>query len=195
MKKTSITILVVLGALLIILSLIGVSTWSWIGGFYDKANTTRVASQAKEKEAQQVYDKVWKVITQKAQVNQKYSEDFKKIFIGITEKKYSGKNPAMEWIKEQNPTLDVSLYRELSQAIEANRNEYLETVKEQLSIAQEHNTLVSSSESFFPCLVLRSFGNPNKACDTLEVKQVLSDRTEESFKSGKDNNVELFPKN
>jgi hypothetical protein len=194
MKKTLIILAVILGALLVLLGITGLSAWSYVGNFYDSANKTRIASYSKEKEAKQVYDKVWKTITQKAQINNKYAEDFKEIFTSINDKRYGDKNPAMMWITEQNPTLDPNIYRELSQSIEANRNEYLATVKEQISIAQEHNTKVSSSGSYFPCMIIKAIGHPNKVCDTLNVLQVTSNRTEESFKTGIDDNTELFPK-
>ena len=194
MKKGIIITSIVLGSLVVLLSIFGLTMWSYVGGFYDTANKTRIASYSKEKEAKQVYDKVWKTITQKAQINEKYSEDFKAIFTSINDKRYGNKNPAMMWITEQNPTLDPNIYRELSQSIEANRNEYLATVKEQISIAQEHNTQVSSSGSFIPCMIIKAIGHPNKVCDTLNVLQVTSNRTEESFKTGVDNNTELFPK-
>ena len=118
------------------------------------------------------------------------------MFIGGQEARYGDKqNMGMMWIQEQNPSLDPSLYKELGQAIEANRTEYLSIVKTQISVAQEHNQLVTSSSGFVPCIILRVVGGrAAKSCDTLTIRQVTSGRTQESFKTGEDNTVDLFGK-
>lgn len=193
MKKFMIIAAIVLGAIVVLGGITGLSMWSWVGGFYDSANTTRIAAQSRDKEAQAVYDKTWKTISDKAKISAKYADDFKQIFIGGNEARYKGKdNMMMMWITEHNPTLDPSITRELSQSVEAQRNEYLSIVKAQISIAQEHNTKVTSSGSFIPCTILRIVGHPNKVCDTVGVRQVTSTRTQNAFESGKDDNVELF---
>jgi hypothetical protein len=183
----------VLGVLAVI---VGVSIWGWTSSFYDKANAGAIAVESRDKEAQAVYDKTWKTISQKAQISDKYSEDFKQMFIGATEARSKDKQQmGMLWIQEQNPALDPSLFKELGQAIEANRAEYLSIVKTQISVAQEHNQLVTSSSGFFPCMILRVVGGrAAKACDTLTIRQVTSSKTQESFKSGEENSVDLFNK-
>lgn len=193
MKKVLVIGGIVLGALMIIGLIAGVSMWSWVGGFYDSANKTRISAQSRDMEAQQVYDKTWKIISQKAQISDKYAEDFKQTFIGANDARYKNKeNMMMMWITEHNPTLDASLYRELGQSVEAQRNEYLSIVKAQISIAQEHNTKVTSSGAFMPCTILRIIGNPHQVCDTVAVRQVTSSRTQNSFQTGKDDDVKLF---
>lgn len=183
----------IFGAIAVVLVIFVLSMWSWVGGFYDKANASRLAATARDQEAQQVYNNVWTTISGKAKVSEKYADDFKAMFIGGNDARYKDKqNMAMMWIQEANPNLDPSLYRELSQTIESKRNEYLGMVKTQISVAQEHNKLVTSSGSMVPCFVLGFLGNHRNVCDTVAVRQVTSTRTQDAFTSGKDDNVNLF---
>lgn len=195
MKKFLLVGGIVSGVIAVLVAIVGLSMWSWVGGFYDSANTTRKSAISRDLEAQQVYDKTWKIISQKAQISDKYADDFKQTFIGANDARYKNKeNMMMMWIQEQNPNLDPSLYRELGQAVEAQRNEYLSIVKAQISIAQEHNVKVTSSGAFLPCTILRIIGNPQQACDTVTVRQVTSSRTDNAFKTGKDDDTQLFEK-
>lgn len=195
MKKVLVIGGIALACIFVLCLLGGLTMWSWVGGFYDSANKTRISAQSRDMEAQQVYDKTWKIISQKAQISEKYADDFKQTFIGANDARYKNKeNMMMMWITEHNPQLDASLYRELGQSVEAQRNEYLSIVKAQISIAQEHNTKVTSSGAFMPCMILKVIGNPHQACDTVAVRQVTSSRTQNSFQTGKDDDVKLFEK-
>ncbi len=136
MKKYLVIGAIVMAALFGVVLIGGLSMWSWVGGFYDSVNKTRLSAQSRDMEAQQVYDKTWKIIAQKAQISEKYADDFKQTFIGANDARYKNKeNMMMMWITEHNPQLDASLYRELGQSVEAQRNEYLSIVKAQISIA------------------------------------------------------------
>ena len=101
MKKFLVISGIVAAVLGVVTVIFGLSLWSWVGGFYDAANKGRLAAIAKDQEAQQIYDKTWKVISQKAQISDKYASDFKQMFIDGNNARYSNKeNAMMLWIQE-----------------------------------------------------------------------------------------------
>jgi len=63
----------------------------------------RVDAQAQEKKCEAYFDKMWKILKQKAQVTDQYKDAFKDIYIGIMEGRYSkGDGTLMKWIQENN---------------------------------------------------------------------------------------------
>lgn len=88
------------------------------------------------------YDNMWTVMRDEAGVAEKYSKDFKEIYIPMIEGRYSkGDGALMKWVTEHNPTFDISLYKGLMQSIEALRQDFLNSQIRALSIVQEHDDL------------------------------------------------------
>ena len=118
MNKT--TLISLIGGGFIILSLIFM---------YASYNNTEITLR-KKVEAQQTvckgnFDKMWKIITQKGQVAEKYKDSFKDIFVSIMDGRYkTGGGELMKWIQESNPNFDPSIYLDLSRSIENQRTEY-----------------------------------------------------------------------
>jgi hypothetical protein len=135
------------------------------------------------------YDKMWKIIQQKAGISQQYASDFKSNFAAIMEGRYG--NPAnrgqslMLWIQEKNPEFSIELYKDLSRSVESLRIEFDISQKKMIDIKRVHDNLRLK----FPSS-LAMFGH-----NELQLKLVTSDRTERAFETGKDNDVDLFKKN
>lgn len=72
------------------------------------------------------YDAFWKKVSEQAQVQSKYKEDFKDVFLGSIEGRY-GDDRAVAWIAESNPTLDSSVYVNLQKTLAAGREEFTVT--------------------------------------------------------------------
>lgn len=96
----------------------------------------------------------------------------------------SGKETLMKWITESNPTFDVSLYKPLMNTIEGSRNEFTMEQKKLIDIDRE----LKSMKVTFPNSIILD----GKA--DLEIKLVTSAKTEEVYRTGQENDVELFPK-
>lgn len=140
---------------------------------------------AQQKANEVIYDKVWKVIHQKAGVSAEYSDKFKEIYVQIMDARYgSGDGTLMKWIQEQNPQFDISLYKDLSLAIESNRLEFSRVQQKLIDIKREHDNL----RMLFPSSLFLSI----KGTKELELKLVTSSRTEKAFETGKDDDVDLF---
>ena len=81
--------------------------------------------EANIQDLENVYDKMWKIISQKAQISQEYKSSFDEIYTHIMDARYDkGDGTLMKWIQESNPNFDVSLYKDLAQSVEILRTEF-----------------------------------------------------------------------
>lgn len=128
-----------------------------------------------------IYDEVWKVIKQQAGVTEKYAEDFKSVYVDLMEaRNYGGE--AFKWIQEQNPTFSQDMYNRLMNTIEAQRAKFTINQKRLISI---HKELKNLKEKFPSSLFVGSKKLP-------ELVTVTSTKTERTFESGKEDDIELF---
>jgi hypothetical protein len=169
--------------ILFILLIVG----GWFGISYVSYNNQEIEirnlAEAQQENNKTVYDKVWKIIKQKAGVTDKYATDFKEAYGGLMTARYGdGKNPMWSWVKEHNPNLDASMYKDLSASIEALRNEFQQVQKRLIDIKREHENLRKKIPS---CWFVGK--RPE-----LELDIVTSANTKEVFQTGEENDVEIF---
>ena len=162
----------------------------WAIGLSNTYNTKFITGKAFQKNAEVVFDNTWKKIQQQAGVADQYKTGFKEIYVSMMDARYggdsaSGKETLMKWITESNPTFDVSLYSTLMNTIEGSRNEFTMEQKKLIDIDRE---LKSMKVTFPNSLVLGGKAD-------LEIVLVTSSKTEEAYKTGKDDDVDLFKKN
>lgn len=181
MSKILISLGVVFGIFLI------VAIWA-AGTFISIGNQevdlrNQFSAQLKANEV--IFDKVWKVLQQKAGVTEKYAEDFKKIYSEVMDKRYAGNDQLMfKWVQEANPNFSVEMYKDLSLAIESNRAEFSRVQQKLIDIKREHDNIRMK----FPSSIVCSF----KGVKELELKLVTSSKTDEAFKTGKEEDINLF---
>lgn len=172
-----------LGALLTGLTIIligatiGFMWWSYNNKYID----TIALFEAQEKKDEAVYDNLWKVISQEAQVANKYSEEFRKNYKEIiASRNYGGE--MMKWITEHNPEFSPAMYIKLQNVIEAQRATFLANQTALIDIHREIKTLVKR----FPSSVF--IGNR----EIPELNIVTSEQTEKVFQTHKEDSVKLF---
>lgn len=132
-----------------------------------------------------IYDEVWKVLKQKAGVLDKYAGDFTKAYAPIMDARYQGEAkgaPMFKWIQEHNPTFSVEMYKELSDAITAQRAKFTRVQLRLRDIKREHDKLRLQ----FPSSIFVG------KRDELEVILVTSTKTKQTFETGEENDVDLF---
>lgn len=146
----------------------------------------RTAIEKKQKMDEAAFDKMWKNIAQTAEVADKYQGDFRGIYKDIMDARYKGGggdgDVMFSFLKEHNPELSTDLYNKLSNTITAERAGFYERQNELSSISQEHTTLL---RTFPGSWFLSDF-------DEIEIVIVTSTKTEEVFKTGKEDDVKLF---
>lgn len=171
-----------------IVAVILISTFSAIGfGMYFSYNNSdarlRNLAEAQRGNLENVYDKMWKILQQKAQVSDQYRDAFKEIYPKLIEGRYSqGDGTLMKWIQESNPQFDVSLYKDLMNSIEVERTVFSNEQKKMLDIIREHNNLIKTVPGKW--LV----NNLTEIAYTV----ISSTRSKAVMESGTDDDINLF---
>jgi len=166
-----------------------VSIVIWAIGLSNTYNKKFVSGKAFQQNSEVVFDNTWKTIQQQAGVTTEYKEGFREIYVELMDARYkndagAGQQTLMKWVTEANPEFDASLYKTLMNTIEGSRNAFTMEQKKLIDIDRE---LKSMKVTFPNSLVL------SRKAD-LEIKLVTSSKTEDAFRTGQDNDVELFPK-
>jgi hypothetical protein len=154
-------------------------------GYKNTAVELREQAVAQEKANEVFYDKVWKVLAQKAELTAKYPDDFKDIFVNLMDARYGadkGSNPAFKWIQEQNPNFSAEMYKDLADSISAERSGFARVQTKLIDIKREHDVLRQRMPS-------KWFLSSE---EELIIKIVTSTKTSKVFADGKDDEVKLF---
>lgn len=132
------------------------------------------------------YDKLWKVISQKAQIAEQYKTAFKDIYPQLIEGRYGNEKGGtlMKWITESNPTFDVSLYKEISSSIETERAGFFMEQKKLVDLNNEHRIIRNT----FPNSIF--IGNRPDIVITI----ISSSKTKAIMESGQENDIDIFSK-
>jgi hypothetical protein len=171
---------ITVSVLLVALSLIGISMYF---SYNNQDAKIRAQVEAQRGKIEGVHDKMWKTLQQKAQVTDEYKDAFKEIYPALIEGRYSqGDGSMMKWITEANPDFDTSLYKDLMQSIELNREEFRKTQERMLDILREHNVLLTTVPS--------KWFIKNK--ETIEYTVISSTRSKVVMDTGLDDDVNLF---
>lgn len=159
--------------------------------YNNKEIDIRKSIEAEKEVYQQNFDKQYKVIAQVSQVAErstKVNKDaFKEIYPGLIEGRYSkGDGTLMKFIQESNPQWDMKAvagaYDKVSVAIESQREDLYNQAKKLRDLVRERESLVEK----FP----GSFFISNK--EKIEITLITSKNTKEVFKTGEENDIELF---
>lgn len=175
------------GAIIVIgllaLSLVfGVSVFMMYISYTNRDAVLHSNVKAQEQVIEANFDKMFKVISQIAQVPSEASKQFREMYVPLIEGRYKGDNNTfMKWIQEQNPAFDWSLYSKLQTAIEANRQEFFYEQKKLVSLADQDRQLHTT----FPGRIFVS-GEP------VTIKIISSTVTKEVIESGIEDDIELF---
>ena len=157
-----------------------------ITGISSSNKEIRLRSQitAQKQVCEAFYDKLWKVIAQKAQVADQYKDAFKEIYPQLIEGRYGNEKGGtlMKWITESNPTFDVSLYKDLMTSIEAERAGFFMEQKKLVDLNNEHRIIRQT----FPASVF--IGGRSDIAITI----VSSDATKKVMETGKENDIDIF---
>lgn len=183
MSKTVITLLSVGAVLLvtaIVLVLSGVS-------IYNEAASVKNTYEMKVKSNEAEFDNMWKKIQQVAQVPDAQKEAFKEVYSSYASSRTSpNQGQMMAWIKESVPNYNGEIYTQLMNVITGSRDGWTMRQNELVDIARQYNAHLV----VFPKNILLKFCGFEK----IEPKVITSTKTEQSFKTGKDDDVELFNK-
>lgn len=136
------------------------------------------------KENQNVYSNMWKTFKETAQVTTMMTEDTEKVFKAAIEGRYGedGSKAVVQMIKEDNPKLDGSLYRQLQSAVQSGRATFSENQKLLLDKKRSYENYL---KRFPNSIIAGALGFPKVDLSKFDI--VTDMRTEGAFDSKKDN--------
>lgn len=188
MKKSTIILLVSGIILLLILGTAGVIV-SYGISTHNTAISLETQANAQTTSNMNAHDAMWKIISGKAGVADKYYKDYKDLLATEMSNRYG--NPEkrtqalMNWIKERNSNFDPSLYKDISQAIEAQRTKFEFSQNRLIDIKQQHDFLRLK----FPSSIVMNMFNHQE----IKINIITSTKTKEAFSSGIDDEASPFP--
>jgi len=183
MSKGTMTVIVVVAVVLTVAFTVGVMYMSC----HNKEVGLRNAITAKQRDNTSEFDNMVKIICQTAQVTDAQKNALKEIFVAHAEARggvsKGGANPLMTWLQESVPHVDTTTFNNLQNIITASRDSWTMRQKELLDLSREHNKALT----LFPSSLFVG-GRPK-----IDVQIITSSRTEETFKTGKDDDTTVFP--
>lgn len=178
MKTTTIAVLIGLG----IAAFIGVSS---VVGIYNSAVTMEAGINAQYKDNQNVLGQYGLKVAEAARVSDKYKDAVVEVATAAIEGRYGedGSRGVFQWLKEQNPVVDVTIYRNIQQIIEAGRNQF---TNNQTMLLEKCRVYEAQRNSLFTGTVLNFFGFPKNVENLTKVcTPIVTAEAEKAFTSGK----------
>jgi len=164
----------------IVLLLIGMTSF-YVGTSNDEIRLReRISGQQEMTEV--FYTKLWEVLKSKAGVADQYASKFKEIQLGIMEGRYSTGDKMMMWIQESNPEFDSSMYKDLMNSIEGERNGFFIEQKKLRDMSVQHSTMLK----IFPSSIILG------GRDEIKVTLLKNVATKKAFETGTDSSPDLF---
>lgn len=182
-KKLLITVAVVLG----IFALIGLKIASSYVSIHDKNVELVNMYEGKIKVRSSVYDNMLKTFSQKWKIAGRVDTSFHVAVNAVMSGRQDGESLMMKWVTEQNPTQQfgevASMYRDLSNVVEAKRSELVALETSITDIVREQHNL---HDKFFTGLFLKFM-----SAEKIKYTPITSDRMDEINRTSKDNNIDF----
>lgn len=112
--------------------------------YNNTAERIRTDVEAQYKKIEADYEKMSRIILQQAGIVHKYSKDFKDIYKGMMTGRYGkdGSKAMWQWIKEQNPQIDSTIYQKLMVTVESQRTTLSRKQEQVASMVAEYNKML-----------------------------------------------------
>lgn len=154
---------------------------------YNNLATLHVTYDMKVKANKAEFDNMWKKIKEVAQVPEQKKEALVAVLNAYTSGRSAGQSQLMTWVKEAVPsTSGLDIYDKIVNIVTGSRDTWTSKQTELVAVAEDYNKIVVK----FPGSLIAGLFH----FDRIEPQVITSTRTEESFTSGKDDDVGLFPK-
>ncbi len=144
----------------------------------------RIDAQAQQIKCEAYFDKMWKILKQEASVTDQYKDSFKEIYTSLIEGRYSkGDGTLMKWIQESNPSFDTSLYKDLMNKIESQREGFFNEQSKLIDIKAQHDMLLVKVPSKWFI---------SSSVKELDIKIITSSNTKNTYVTGEENDLDLY---
>jgi hypothetical protein len=135
--KTKIFILV--GVIVVFFSFLIFGSYT---SYYDTQATLKTQIEKKQTVCKLYYTKMIQIFKDKTQVTRSYKTDVTEFAKELMEGRYDkGDGSLMKWIQEQNPKFDESMYKDLMNTIQSEREGFFVQQEQLLDMKREHDNL------------------------------------------------------
>lgn len=167
---------------LIIIGIIAVILLGSLWGQFGALTTLENRVEAKHTANKSEYDNMWKSFKETANVTKKQANEIKTAYMDLISGRYQDENLLFKMVKEDNPKMDTTLYSKLMDNITAGRKTFNNVQKQLIDVAQEYNNYLDLHPWW------KLFGKKNIDPNKLIV---TSERTDNAFGTGKDEEIEI----
>ncbi len=173
-------ILLIIGGIIVSFILVLVMSYATNANYGHKAETEIAAAY---KHNQNILSQYNQKIGEAAQIPAMQRDDLKEIVTAAMVGRYGaeGSKGVFQWIKEQNPSVDSAVYKELQQIIVAGRNKF---ENGQLSLIDKKRAYETNIGYVYKGFWLRLAGYPKKTM--ADYKIITLESVDETFKKGKE---------
>jgi hypothetical protein len=180
---------VFLAILAIVLVLGGTVVGSYVTN-YNYGNEAEKSLTARLNDNKNIRSNYVAKVQEMVQVNDSYKDALKEVVVNAIEGRYGedGSKATWQWIKEQNPTVDPTLYIRLSQVIEAGRNEFKNA---QTRLLDEKRAYETNLGYLWKGFWLKLAGYPKINLD--DIKVIITKDTNKAYETGEDAAIQLRP--
>ena len=196
---------------LIVVAVVGVTLFMYDMGIDNKEMALRERFKGQDKICMTSYDNMYKVISQDAQVTDKYASDFKDIFAQISDN-LMGDEAMLKVVAGFNPQLDPSAYKELMTTIKTERAKFKRAQDICIDVSRAYATYIKTkpqtwfiNDEILEAKELIKYGyekdlvmeskeyepETKEAWTILTFKPVTSKKTKNVFETGEENDIDL----
>ena len=181
-KSTKLVISILAAFMIFVLAVGGVGFASYVSAYnYGNSieNQLKAAKENNRNKLAQYGQKVQEV----AQVPDMYKKDMVEITQAAIQGRYGadGSKAVFQFLKEQNPTLDPAMYRQIQQVIEAGRNDFQAGQTSMIDIRRQYETALGS---FWQGMWMKFAGYPKVNLADFDI--VSTGRADDAFKNKKE---------
>lgn len=145
--------------------------------------------EAQYMQNQNSYASYFNKVKEIAQVQKTYTNDLERLYKDAISARYGneGTKALVEFIQENNPNLDASMYKQLMQVIEAGRNDF---AADQKMLLDQRRVYVTELNSFPSSAIAKFLGFPR--IDLKKFDPVTNAETKEAFSTKSARPIDIY---
>lgn len=159
-------------------------------GHYNSAVRIENNIAAKYQDNQNVLSSYTLKIGEMAQIPEMYSNDLRRVITEALDARYgdTGSKAMFQWIQEQNPTLDVSVYKAIQVEMVAGRNAFQNSQTQLLDVCRTYSNQLDYAVGG---TVLRILGFPRAGTLDKKCVVIISKHAKQAYETGIDEGIKL----